>query len=87
MIPRFVYITSEDLSNCNIHTFVDGNKDVYAAVTFLRIEKNNQIEFFLLAVESTIASLRGLTILEMELLATVIGMRLINSVIEAVHCR
>ncbi|XP_055951562.1 uncharacterized protein LOC129987627 [Argiope bruennichi] len=82
-IPRCVQASSKDISNCTIHTFVDGSKDAYAAVTFLRIENNGRIELFLLAAKSRVAPLRGTTIPRMELLAAVIGARLANSVVEA----
>ncbi|XP_055931952.1 uncharacterized protein LOC129962236 [Argiope bruennichi] len=82
-IPRCVQASSKDISNCTIHTFVDGSKDAYAAITFLRIENNGRIELFLLAAKSRVAPLRGTTIPRMELLAAVIGARLANSVVEA----
>ncbi|GFT16106.1 integrase catalytic domain-containing protein [Trichonephila clavipes] len=40
-VPRYVQVTKENLSNCTIHTFVDGSQDAYAAVVFLRIEKED----------------------------------------------
>lgn len=86
-IPRSIHACSDDLSCYTIHTFVDGSKDAYAAVTFLRIEKTNRIELFLLAAKSRVAPLRGTTIPRMELLAAVIGARLANSVIEALGWR
>ncbi|XP_055944482.1 uncharacterized protein LOC129975444 [Argiope bruennichi] len=82
-IPRCVQASSKDISNCTFHTFVDGSKDAYAAVTFLRIENNGRIELFLLAAKFRVAPLRGTTIPRMELLAAVIGARLANSVVEA----
>ncbi|XP_055932046.1 uncharacterized protein LOC129962326 [Argiope bruennichi] len=82
-IPRCVQASSKDISNCTIHTFVDGSKDAYAAITFLRIENNGRIELFILAAKSGVAPLRGTTVPRMEFLAAVIGARLANSVVEA----
>ncbi|XP_055926996.1 uncharacterized protein LOC129958499 [Argiope bruennichi] len=82
-IPRCVQASSKDISNCTIHTFVDGSKDAYAAVTYLRIENNGRIALFLLAAKSRVAPLRGTTIPRMELFAAVIGARLANLVVEA----
>ncbi|XP_035211138.1 uncharacterized protein LOC118185414 [Stegodyphus dumicola] len=82
-IPRFIQVTSENLSSCALHTFVDGSKDAYTAVTFLRIENNDRVELFLLAAKSRVAPLRGATIPRMELLAAVIGARLTDSVTKA----
>ncbi|GFX98729.1 integrase_H2C2 domain-containing protein [Trichonephila clavipes] len=82
-ILRYIQISHEASSSCAIHTFVDGSKDAYAAVTFLRLEKNDRIEVFLLAAKSRMALLRGATIPRMELQAAVIGARLTNSVVEA----
>ncbi|GFW48672.1 integrase catalytic domain-containing protein [Trichonephila clavipes] len=81
-IPMYIQMSHEDSSTCAIHTFVDASKDAYAAVTFLRLEKNDRIEVFLLAANSRVAPLRGPTVPRMELLAAVIGARLPNSVVE-----
>ncbi|GFW71990.1 DUF5641 domain-containing protein [Trichonephila clavipes] len=80
-------MTHETSSNCAIHTFVDGSKDAYAAITFLRLEKNDRIEVFLLAAKFRVVSLRGATIPRMELPEAVIGVRLTNSVVEALGWR
>ncbi|GBN07733.1 hypothetical protein AVEN_251411-1 [Araneus ventricosus] len=61
-IPRCIQTSSKDLSSCTIHTFVDGRKDDYAAVTFSIFEKGDRIELFLLAAKSRVAPLRGVTI-------------------------
>ncbi|GFT12751.1 uncharacterized protein TNCV_5094981 [Trichonephila clavipes] len=82
-VPRYVQVTKENLSNCTIHTFVDGRQDAYAAVVFLRIEKEDQTEVFFPTSKARVSLLRGATILRMELLAAVIGTRLTNSVIKA----
>ncbi|GFV07574.1 integrase catalytic domain-containing protein [Trichonephila clavipes] len=81
-VPRYVQVTEENLS---IHTFVDGSQDAYAAVVFLRIEKEDRTEVFFLTSKARISSLRGATIPRMELLAAVIGTRLTNSVIKALQ--
>ncbi|GFT29317.1 integrase catalytic domain-containing protein [Trichonephila clavipes] len=80
-------MSHEASSSCAIHTFVDGSKDAYAAVTFLRLEKNDRIEVFLLAAKSQVAPLRGATIPGMELLAAVIGERITNWIVEALGWR
>ncbi|GFT42628.1 uncharacterized protein TNCV_2165301 [Trichonephila clavipes] len=82
-IHWYIQMSHKTLSNCVIHTFVDGSKDAYGAVTFLRLEKDDQIEVFLLAEKSRVALLRGVTIPRMELLAVVIAASLTNSVVEA----
>ncbi|GFV11462.1 integrase catalytic domain-containing protein [Trichonephila clavipes] len=79
-------MSHETSSSCAIHTFVDGSKDAYTAITFLRLGKNDQIEVFLLAEKSRVAPLISATIPRMELLAAVIGAKLTNSV-EALGCR
>ncbi|GBL97892.1 hypothetical protein AVEN_127004-1 [Araneus ventricosus] len=81
-IPRFVQISSNDLSSCTIHTFVDGSKDAYVAISFLIVEKGDRIESFLLAAKSRVAPLRGATIPRMELLAAFITARLADSIIK-----
>ncbi|GFX71486.1 retrovirus-related Pol polyprotein from transposon RE2 [Trichonephila clavipes] len=84
-VPRSVQVTKENLSNCIIHTFVDGSQDAYAAVAFLRIEKEDRTEVFFLTSKARVSSLIGATIPRMELLAAVIGTRLTNSVIKALQ--
>ncbi|GFY23479.1 integrase catalytic domain-containing protein [Trichonephila clavipes] len=46
-----------------------------------------KLKLFLLAAKSRVAPLRGATIARMELLAVVIGVRLTNSVVEALGWR
>lgn len=84
-LRKFIGISEENLKNCAIHTFVDGSQDAYAAVTFLTIEQENKIEVSLLSTKSQVSSLRSTTIPRMELLVAVIGARLANSIIEALH--
>ncbi|GFX62252.1 hypothetical protein TNCV_3306261 [Trichonephila clavipes] len=75
-------MSHEASSSCAIHTFVDGIKDAYAAVTFFILEKNDRFEVFLLAAKSGVGLLSGVSIPRMELLAVVIGARLTNLVVE-----
>ncbi|GFX76875.1 hypothetical protein TNCV_3279101 [Trichonephila clavipes] len=51
-------MSHEASSSCAIHTFVDGSKEACAALTFLRLEKNNQIKIFLLAAKSRVSPFR-----------------------------
>ncbi|VDM27277.1 unnamed protein product [Toxocara canis] len=71
-----------DKQRAEIHVFMDASKDVYAAVAYLRFYKENRYESSLLMSRSTVAPTRGITIPRLELMAVLIGSRLLRFVQE-----
>ncbi|GBN27316.1 hypothetical protein AVEN_190517-1 [Araneus ventricosus] len=84
-ISRWINVTAENLKHCTIHIFCDASKEAYAAVVFLRLEEEGSVKLSLLASKSRIAPLRGGAIPRMELLVSLVGARLTNSVIEVLN--
>ncbi|VDM29458.1 unnamed protein product, partial [Toxocara canis] len=74
-------VTAElDKEHAEIHVFVDASKDAYAAVAYLRSYKGNRYESSLLMSKSRVAPIRGITIPRLELMAALIGSRLLHFV-------
>lgn len=81
-IPRWTCAGIAEGKLRSLHTFCDASKDAYAAVVFLRIERDNEVAIYLLAAKSRIAPLKEMTIPRLELLSATIGARLWKSVRE-----
>uniref|UniRef100_A0A0M3ITC7 DUF5641 domain-containing protein n=1 Tax=Ascaris lumbricoides TaxID=6252 RepID=A0A0M3ITC7_ASCLU len=74
-------LTAElDKERAEIHVFVDASKNAYAAVAYLRSYRQNRYESSLLMSKSRVAPIRGITIPRLELMAALIGSRLLNFV-------
>lgn len=79
-IPR--RLSSEPLHNCtaSLHMFCDASKDGYAACIFLRTEDSRgNVTIRLLSAKSRISPPEKITIPRLELLAALIGSRLITT--------
>ncbi|XP_021959688.1 uncharacterized protein LOC110855589 [Folsomia candida] len=61
--------------NKQIHTFVDASKSAYAAVVFLRVDNDGDVDLHLQA-RSRVAPIKQVSIPRLELLACTIGARL-----------
>lgn len=77
-VPRWINVTSENMKNFSIHTFCDASRDAYAAVTYLVQEGERGMVHFL-ASRSQISPLKVVTIPRLELLAALVGARLIEN--------
>lgn len=82
-IPRLCKIPNTKY--CELHTFTDASKDAYAAVVFLRTEKEGKIKVQLIQAKTRIAPIAKNTIPRLELLGCLIGSRLASSVIDAIN--
>ncbi|XP_037029723.1 uncharacterized protein LOC119069705 [Bradysia coprophila] len=67
-------------STMQIHVFNDASKFAYATVIFLRVETNKNISVQLIQAKTRIAPINQITIPRLELMACVLGTRLMNSV-------
>ncbi|XP_015189797.1 PREDICTED: uncharacterized protein LOC107073618 [Polistes dominula] len=70
----------------SLHTFCDASQSAYAAVTFLRVENENEVKLHFLAAKARIAPDNS-TIPRLELLAACIGNRRTEDVLQAISCK
>ncbi|XP_062557433.1 uncharacterized protein LOC134222307 [Armigeres subalbatus] len=68
-----------------LHTFVDASENGFAAVVYLRFEEGDNIEIAFVSAKTLVAPLRFLSIPRSELQASVLGMRLANSVAQSLN--
>ncbi|VDM42809.1 unnamed protein product [Toxocara canis] len=74
-------LTAErDKQRTEIRAFMDASKDAYAAVAYLRFYKENRYESSLLMSKSRVAPMRGITIPRLDLMAALVGSRLLRFV-------
>ncbi|UYV63025.1 hypothetical protein LAZ67_2002879 [Cordylochernes scorpioides] len=77
-IPRHIWF---DQTNKNeIHVFCDASKSAYAAVAYMRGEVQGGVHLSLLWSKSRLAPTKRVTIPRLELLACVLGARLVKSI-------
>ncbi|XP_062711297.1 uncharacterized protein LOC134289465 [Aedes albopictus] len=81
-IPRcFRATTSIESSNeVQLHVFVDASEKGFAAVAYLRFQERKTIETSLVGSKTRVAPIKFLSIPRSELQASVIGVRLANSI-------
>ncbi|GBM98591.1 hypothetical protein AVEN_215101-1 [Araneus ventricosus] len=79
-VPRWFSIspTTESLS---VHVFCDASQKAYATCIFLRVNQGDKIVVTLVYARSRVAPVKTVTIPRLELLACLIGARLLSSVI------
>ncbi|XP_045538507.1 uncharacterized protein LOC106708429 isoform X2 [Papilio machaon] len=88
-IPR--RLTEDTMKECEIslHLFCDASKDGYAAGVLLRAEKNKKVTTQLISAKSRVTPPKKISIPRLELLAALIGARLLTQVRENLnlqHC-
>ncbi|XP_055590346.1 uncharacterized protein LOC129742471 [Uranotaenia lowii] len=66
-----------------LHTFVDASELAYAAVTYIRFQQGDTVECAIVGAKARVAPLRFLSIPRMELQAAVIGVRLADTISNA----
>lgn len=69
--PQLVNVLSTQL-----HIFVDAGINAYAAVAYLRMANQNEVQCCLISSKTRVAPLKPISIPRMELMAAVIGLRL-----------
>ncbi|BES96686.1 Retrotransposon protein [Nesidiocoris tenuis] len=81
-IPRHVSFEERRLS---LHTFCDASQNAFAAVSFLRVEREDEVLVHILAAKSRVASINRITIPRLELLAACIGARLASNIVKELN--
>lgn len=79
-IPRHVHFGEN--ANYSIHIFCDASSSATAAAVFLRVEVNNIVMVFLLVSKARVAPRKKASIPRLELIACLIGSRLLQSILE-----
>ncbi|XP_055584778.1 uncharacterized protein LOC129737643 [Uranotaenia lowii] len=83
-IPRayFPSWTSRDLGALQLHAFVDASESAYACAVYLRAEVAGRVECTLISAKAKVTPLKTLTIPRAELMAALIGSRLIDNIVK-----
>ncbi|XP_033111304.1 uncharacterized protein LOC117112338 [Anneissia japonica] len=63
-----------------LHVFVDTSEDAYAAVVYLCCKKDDTCTIRLVASKTKVAPLKTMSIPRLELMATVLGLKLVKSI-------
>ena len=86
-IPRYVF--RGEIENRQLHCFADASKSAYAACIFVRTEWGDAVDVQLVTAKSRLAPLdkkksKKVTIPRLELLGCMVGVRLTQTVLEAI---
>ncbi len=80
-IDRCLVDKKTTITRQSAHTFVDASKSAYAAAVYLRTQySNDDVTVNLIAANARGAPLKSLSIPKLELCATVLGLRLTQTV-------
>ncbi|GFU42579.1 integrase catalytic domain-containing protein [Trichonephila clavipes] len=79
-IPRCLNLSSNGMKRLTLHVFCDASKKAYAACVFLRVEYEENVFVKLIQAKARVAPLKDISIPRLELLACVLGTRLVASV-------
>lgn len=81
-IPRYYFPSSQPVSfvNLQMHLFVDASDTAYAAVVYLRLKTEREIQVALVGAKTKVAPLKALSIPRLELKAAVLGTRLLETI-------
>ncbi|UYV72256.1 hypothetical protein LAZ67_9002364 [Cordylochernes scorpioides] len=80
-IPRWLCYREEHRIGTTLHVFCDASRASYATCIFSRIESEQEVTCQLVQARSRVAPLKGTTIPRLELLACLVGARLVNNVV------
>ncbi|XP_062557755.1 uncharacterized protein LOC134222608 [Armigeres subalbatus] len=78
----FPHRSVNQIISLQLHVFVNASEEAFACVAYFRAEFKKHFEVALIAGKSKVAPLKVLSIPRMELLAAVIGVRLMNTIID-----
>ncbi|XP_062552012.1 uncharacterized protein LOC134217262 [Armigeres subalbatus] len=78
----FPHRSVNQIISLQLHVFVDASEEAFACVAYFRAEFKKHFEVALVAGKSKVAPLKVLSIPRMELMAAVIGVRLMNTIID-----
>ncbi|XP_053692049.1 uncharacterized protein LOC128740530 [Sabethes cyaneus] len=86
-IPRCYRLSTSLGSNVQMHTFVDASESGFAAIVYLRFEEGDLVETALVSTKTRVAPLKFLSIPRSELQASILGVRLANSVAQSLSTK
>ncbi|UYV67536.1 hypothetical protein LAZ67_5001142 [Cordylochernes scorpioides] len=78
VIPRCLYLDSE--GDVQLHVFCDASCEAYASVVFTRSVVQDTVRVVLLWAKAGVAPLKKISIPRLELMACVLGARLLNAI-------
>ncbi|UYV64985.1 hypothetical protein LAZ67_3002655 [Cordylochernes scorpioides] len=78
MIPRCLYLDSE--GDVQLHVFCDASCEAYASVVFARSVVQDTVRVVLLWAKARVAPLKKISVPRLELMACVLGARLLNAI-------
>ncbi|UYV76985.1 hypothetical protein LAZ67_14002708, partial [Cordylochernes scorpioides] len=78
VIPRCLYLDSE--GDVQLHVFCDASCEAYASVVFTRSVVQDTVRVVLLWAKARVAPLKKISIPRLELMACVLGARLLNAI-------
>ncbi|GFY42345.1 transposon Ty3-G Gag-Pol polyprotein [Trichonephila inaurata madagascariensis] len=84
-VPRRLSNLDLKDTNLSLQVFCDASKLSYATCVFLRAEREGEVTCQLIQARSKVAPLKGTSILRLELLASMIGARIADSVKKDLH--
>ncbi|PFX26710.1 hypothetical protein AWC38_SpisGene8655 [Stylophora pistillata] len=82
-IPCYYRHHEEAVENVSLHTFVDGSRLAYAAVSYIRYRHmNGEISVALVTAKARVTPIKLVSVSHLELMAAVLGVRLAETVSE-----
>ncbi|XP_055850516.1 uncharacterized protein LOC129915080 [Episyrphus balteatus] len=76
-VPRcYSLLLSEPGVNIQLHTFTDASENAYAAVSYFRVQWQNNIDVTIVSAKAKVAPQRPISVPRLELQAAVLGARL-----------
>lgn len=79
-IPRWYSKKLATETTNELHIFVDAGEDAFAALVYIRIADDDSVECSLVSSKAKVAPIKYLSVPRKELMAAVLGSRLVNSV-------
>ncbi|XP_062714236.1 uncharacterized protein LOC134291009 [Aedes albopictus] len=81
-VPRcyFPLRAQNEINNLQLHVFVDASEEAYACVAYFRAEFADTVEIAVVGGKAKVAPLKAMSIPRLELMAAVIGVRLLKTI-------
>ena len=79
-IPRWVYLTYENMDSAELHVFCDASENAYATTVFIRVNSVGGADTSLVTAKARVSPKKNETTSRLELVACVVGTRLLAAV-------